>query len=331
MKIKSHLRIANKYHNKLKNISPFLKIYFLLFSFFIVLNNTSRAQEIEENLDQENQDTSLITGDYFNDELLTTDELVYDSNAVAFNDWFFSHSTVIYNFTKAPCQNIYQLWDTVFVHPYKFDIFKMLDSTTIILVDNKSRYVHPMKNYITSGFGYRWRHYHFGTDIKLSVGDSVFCAFDGMVRVTKRSKSYGNVIVVRHNNGLETVYAHLSASNVKTNQVVKAGDLLGYGGSTGHSTGPHLHFEIRYLGQPINPATVIDFTNYKLLSNELKLNKNSFKYLVEARQPRYYKVRNGDNLAKISKKLRVPLKTLSRLNGIKSTTPLKVGKYIRYR
>ncbi|MFA6923239.1 MAG: M23 family metallopeptidase [Bacteroidales bacterium] len=324
------MKIKNKYQNRLKKTFLFFKFFFIFLSFYLLLNNTLKAQEIEDNFDQEAQDTTF-NDDYFNDELLTTDELIYDSNAVAFNDWFFSHSTVIYNFTKAPCQDIYQLWDTVFVHPYKFDIFKMLDSTTITLVNNKSKYIHPMKNYITSGFGYRWRHYHFGTDIKLNVGDSVLCAFDGMVRVTKRSKSYGNVIVVRHNNGLETVYAHLSASNVKTNQVVKAGDLLGYGGSTGHSTGPHLHFEIRYLGQPINPVMVIDFTNYKLLSNELNLTKNSFKYLVEARQPRYYKVKKGDNIGKISKKLRIPVKTLYRLNRMKSTTPLKIGRYLRYR
>ncbi|MDD5569546.1 MAG: peptidoglycan DD-metalloendopeptidase family protein [Bacteroidales bacterium] len=290
----------------------------------------SKAQEIEDNFDQENQDTTF-TDDYFNDELLTTDELIYDSNAVAFNEWFFSHSTVIYNFTKAPANDLYQLWDTVFVHPYKFDILKILDSVNIKLVDDMSYYVHPVKNIITSNFGLRHWRYHFGIDLKVKVGDSILCAFDGMVRVSKRSKSYGNVIVVRHNNSLETVYAHLSASNVKTNQIVRAGDLLGYGGNTGRSTGPHLHFEIRYLGQPINPATVIDFANYKLVSNELKLNKGSFKYLIEARRPRFYKVKKGDYLGKISKKLRVPVKTLCRLNRIKSTTPLKVGKYIRYR
>ena len=130
---------------------------------------------------------------------------------------------------------------------------------------------------MTSEFGPRWHRYHYGTDLQLRIGDSVVSAFDGVVRIVKLSKGYGNVILIRHNNGLETVYGHLSKQLVLPNQEVKAGELIAWGGNTGRSTGPHLHFETRYLGIPINPRELIDFSTFKLKSNIFWLTERSFR------------------------------------------------------
>ena len=127
-----------------------------------------------------------------------------------------------------------------------------------------SEYVSPVPGYVTSNYGYRarFRRNHYGTDLKLQTGDTVRAAFSGKVRLTKyEGRGYGYYVVMRHPNGMETVYGHLSRFLVKPNQVVKAGDPIALGGSTGRSTGPHLHFETRYMGIPINPAAIIDFEN----------------------------------------------------------------------
>lgn len=115
---------------------------------------------------------------------------------------------------------------------------------------------------ITSKFGYRWRRIHEGLDIKVYTGDTIVAAFDGKVRMVKfERKGYGYYVVIRHPNGLETLYGHLSKQLVKENQIVKAGEVIGLGGNTGRSNGSHLHFETRLLGAPINPALLFDFEN----------------------------------------------------------------------
>lgn len=127
-----------------------------------------------------------------------------------------------------------------------------------------STYVPPVPGAITSNYGYRprFRRVHRGTDLRLSIGDTVVSAFDGKVRLTKyEGRGYGYYVVIRHDNGMETVYGHLSKFLVKPNQRVKAGEPIALGGNTGRSTGPHLHFETRFMGLPINPAAIIDFEN----------------------------------------------------------------------
>lgn len=128
-----------------------------------------------------------------------------------------------------------------------------------------SGYYPPVQTRVTSNYGYRprFRRMHRGIDLSLHVGDTVRCAFDGKVRLTKfERRGYGYYVVIRHDNGMETVYGHLSKFLVKPDQRVKAGEPIALGGSTGRSTGPHLHFETRYLGMPINPAAIIDFENH---------------------------------------------------------------------
>jgi len=121
---------------------------------------------------------------------------------------------------------------------------------------------------VTSNFGPRWRRQHAGIDVKVYIGDTIRAAFDGKVRITKYDRrGYGYFVVIRHPNGLETLYGHLSKIIAKEDAVVKAGDIIGLGGNTGRSTGSHLHFETRLLGQAINPAYMFDFENQDVTSD----------------------------------------------------------------
>lgn len=142
-----------------------------------------------------------------------------------------------------------------------------------------SGYVHPIKGAVTSQYGYRPRfgRMHRGMDLALHVGDTVVAAFDGKVRLTKfERRGYGYYVVIRHDNGLETVYGHLSGFLVKPNQMVKAGQPIALGGNTGRSTGPHLHFETRFLGLAINPSAIIDFENYVTHKDVFTFDKTSY-------------------------------------------------------
>lgn len=121
---------------------------------------------------------------------------------------------------------------------------------------------------VTSNFGARWGRQHAGLDIKVYIGDTIRAAFDGKVRITQyQGNGYGYHVVIRHPNGLETLYGHLSKIIAKENQVVHAGDVIGLGGNTGRSTGSHLHFETRLCGTAINPALMFDFANQDVTSN----------------------------------------------------------------
>ncbi|HSZ26117.1 MAG TPA: M23 family metallopeptidase, partial [Cytophagaceae bacterium] len=146
----------------------------------------------------------------------------------------------------------YAIWDSRTINPYKIDGADFKDTITFVLYDSTAGYRWSMPlnyNRINSRFGMRRIRWHYGTDLDLSVGDPVKSIFDGIVRIVQfDGRGYGRYIVVRHYNGLETLYGHLSATNVTVGQLVKAGEEIGKGGNTGRSTGPHLHFEVRYEG-----------------------------------------------------------------------------------
>ncbi|HEU4717041.1 MAG TPA: peptidoglycan DD-metalloendopeptidase family protein [Bacteroidia bacterium] len=185
--------------------------------------------------------------------------------------------------------DFYDDFDTTIVHADKFDALSFDDTIYIPLNDPAHNpYCHPFNGRPTSSFGFRSYRYHFGVDIDLETGDSVKCAFDGKVRIAQHSKSYGYVVVVRHNNGLETYYAHLSKLLVHPGEDVNAGTILGLGGNTGHSHGSHLHFEVRFGGQPINPNYLIDFDKKQLRTDTYCLCKSDFKYLTETYRVRHY-------------------------------------------
>lgn len=253
------------------------------------------------------------------------DDIDSDTSNLSCND---SSLIIVPGFdtTQVPAAHIYKSWNHFVVNPYDTNQIKKPDTTVIDLTG----YCHPWKNYLTSDFGFRRYRHHYGVDLKVHTGDTIVSSFDGMVRICKYSRSYGNYVVVRHYNGLETIYAHLSKSLVSLNQVVKAGEPLGLGGNTGRSTGPHLHYEIRYLGQCINPHDIIDFDNYALKKDTLHLCAQNFAYLIEIQKIRYHVVRRGDTLGRIAMKYGTTVSRLCKLNKIKSTKILRIGQRIRY-
>jgi len=185
--------------------------------------------------------------------------------------------------------DFYTDFDTTSVHSEKFDVLSFNDSVMIVLNGPEvGEYVHPVKGEPTSKFAFRKYRYHLGEDVNLEIGDSVSSCFNGKVRIAQWSKTYGNVVVVRHPNGIETYYAHLSKLLVKTGDEVKAGDVIGLGGNTGHSHGSHLHFETRFKGQPFDPAMIIDFDNMCLRGDTYYLSKSNFKYLSETHSVKHY-------------------------------------------
>ncbi len=259
--------------------------------------------------------------------------------------------------TESEDDILYAGFDTSAIHYPKYDFSNKLDTTILVLINKKSVYVHPFKGKVTSQFGPRRRRYHYGIDVNLQTGDPVVAAFDGTVRIAKRNRTYGNLVVIRHENGLETFYAHLSAIEVIPEQKVKAGDLIGLGGNTGRSRGSHLHLETRYLGAAINPIDIIDFENFCLKRDTLFLTKDNFKHhqkynrndnrsLLASKgktatkgkargssiaSAKYYKIRKGDTLGSIAQRNGTTVKAICRLNGIKENKTLQIGKSLKVR
>lgn len=222
-----------------------------------------------------------------------------------------------------------------------------------------SKFCMPVPGYVTSPYGYRkrFRRQHKGVDLKVQIGDTVRAAFDGRVRITKyEARGYGYYVVVRHTNDLETVYGHLSRFLVKPDQYVKAGDPIALGGNTGRSTGPHLHFETRYMGYAINPAAIFDFANQTTHTDTYTFDKRTYQqarnYSPEAERQyaeKYrrenptkatastgkagsgssYKVRKGDTLGKIAARNGTTVARLCKLNGLTTKSKLKIGQKIR--
>ncbi|MCF8332277.1 MAG: peptidoglycan DD-metalloendopeptidase family protein [Bacteroidales bacterium] len=248
----------------------------------------------------------------------------------------------LYDSTETPAYDLYRSWDN---HNMKYlsggsiiekaDYYLSLDSMLILLTDSIRDYSMPVsKDRITSHFGMRYYRYHYGTDIDLDTGDSILTVFDGQVRYTDYYHGYGNVVVIRHYNGLETVYAHLSDIIVDTNDFVSAGDLIGYGGNTGRSTGSHLHFEMRYRGAAFDSRAVFDYDSFRLEKDTFWLCATHFAYLGPVRNlkyARYHYVRKGDYLGKIARMYDTGIGRLCRLNGISRRTILQIGQKLRVR
>lgn len=228
-------------------------------------------------------------------------------------------------------------WDSTRVNPYRFPIDSIKDTFN---VDCRG-FFPPNVNVVTSECGERWGRFHAGTDMRLMVGDTIRAAFDGKVRIARsnpafKKKGYGYFVMLQHSNGLETLYGHLSKVMVNVNQDVKSGDPIGLGGNTGRSTGPHLHFEFRFIGNPINPRNFLEITPdtmYMKSDVYTVKKKESFKefYTYLHNPAQYYKIRPGDNLGKIAKKYHTTVSKLCKLNKIKSTTILRVGRKLRVR
>jgi murein DD-endopeptidase MepM/ murein hydrolase activator NlpD len=231
----------------------------------------------------------------------------------------------------------YAIWDSRTINPYKIDGADFKDTITFVLYDSTAGGHHhwsmPMTyNKINSRFGMRKYRWHYGTDLDLTIGDPIKAVFDGIVRIVQYDgRGYGRYIVIRHYNGLETLYGHLSATNVTVGQLVKAGEEIAKGGNTGRSTGPHLHFEVRYEGNAFNAESVFDFPNNTLQSKKFQLTPYHFAYLKEARKVYYHVVRSGESLGSISRKYRVSISHLCKLNRITTRTVIRAGRKLRIR
>ena len=230
--------------------------------------------------------------------------------------------------SEYPALSLYPNWNNQYVHAYGNAIIP--ETYTI---DLTGFHMPTPSTKITSPFGPRWRRMHNGLDLKVNIGDTIVAAFDGKVRVVKyERRGYGKYVVIRHDNGLETVYGHLSKQLVEDNQLVKAGEPIGLGGNTGRSTGSHLHFETRFLGIAINPIYMFDFPKQDIVADTYTFRKakgvnraGSHDTQVADGAIRYHKVKSGDTLSRIAKLRGVSVSTLCKLNRIKPTTTLRIG------
>lgn len=254
-----------------------------------------------------------------------------------------------------PSGDLYQSWANEFVN-YNQSL------PAEYRIDLRDFHMPCESRVVNSHYGYRrqFGRNHYGTDIKVYVGDTIRAAFSGKVRVVQdqgRRKGYGKYIIIRHANGLETTYGHLSKQLVRENQVVKAGDVIGLGGNTGFSTGPHLHFETRLLGEKINPEKLFSFEAGDVRGDYYVWRRNGRSQLMAAHdvsnmpaveekaeesrefqqqkmaerssRARVYKVRSGDTLSKIAKKYGLTVDRLCRLNNISRSKALKPGQILK--
>lgn len=234
--------------------------------------------------------------------------------------------------SEYPALSLYPNWNNQYVHAYGNAIIP--ETYTI---DLTGFHMPTPSTRITSPFGPRWRRMHNGLDLKVNIGDTIVAAFDGKVRVVKyERRGYGKYVVIRHDNGLETVYGHLSKQLVENDQLVKAGEPIGLGGNTGRSTGSHLHFETRFLGIAINPIYMFDFPKQDIVADTYTFRRTqgvkragSHDVQVADGAIRYHKVKSGDTLSRIAKLRGVSVSTLCKLNRIKATTTLRIGQVLR--
>lgn len=256
---------------------------------------------------------------------------------------------------EIPAEELYGgIWTNNFVNAYK-SVKDAPDTMTIDL----SNFTMPTLGQITSNFGPRRRRMHYGIDLKVQVGDTIYAAFDGKVRMTQFERlGYGNYVVLRHTNGLETVYGHLSKFLVRENDVVKSGDPIALGGNTGRSTGAHLHWEFRYMGRPIDPIQIVDFENKVCHRDNYTVTPRTFAYsgagkffpdgsaplASTAKLPslanvkdnkytggkiNYHRIQKGDTLSTIARKYGTSIAKLCKINNITTKAILREGKSLR--
>lgn len=243
-------------------------------------------------------------------------------------------------------------WETASIDPYRLKLDSIPVSWAMWMVDSLSQYCCPFRGNIhpRGKFGIRRGRRHQGVDLPLSTGEPIHSAFEGRVRLSQYSNGYGNLVVIRHPNGIETFYGHLSRRNVKAGDWVSAGDVIGHGGSTGRSTGPHLHFETRYKGFAFDPQWLINFSTGELRHRLFPLKRKYFtpysnydqdfedemfneeedrREAEAAAAMRYYTVRSGDTLSRIAINNHTTVSAICRLNGITANTVLKIGRRLR--
>lgn len=263
-----------------------------------------------------------------------------------------------------PASALYPSWNNTYTTHYGVEM------PAEYKIDLRNFHMPCDSRLVTSHYGYRrsFRRNHYGTDIKVYIGDTIRAAFSGRIRIVAyERKGYGNYVVIRHPNGLETVYGHMSKHLVAENQVVKAGEPIGLGGNTGRSTGSHLHFETRFLGQFIDPEKLFSFEAQDVIADYYVYRSNGASSLLavrdnivggegaeltdeqiaqaeqkalesqkfqeerrEAVRSRIHKVKKGENLYSIARKRGTTVDKLCRINGISSKTTLRPGQILKY-
>ena len=256
------------------------------------------------------------------------------------------------SYYEAPAADLYDDWDNMHAHSHATelpDTFRISLKNFCMPTDSRV---------LTSNFGSRWGRQHKGLDIKVYIGDTIRAAFDGRVRVVRyEGRGYGKYVVIRHDNGLETYYAHLSKQLVSEDQDVRAGDPIGLGGNTGRSTGSHLHFETRLCGMALNPALMFDFRNQDVVDDYFTFHKSSYQRESQiatrlrganvgsgedvelataapaasyAQESRFHKVKKGETLFSIAKKRGTTVDTIMKLNHLKKNAKLKAGQILKF-
>ena len=257
------------------------------------------------------------------------------------------------SYYEAPAADLYDDWDNTHAHSHATelpDTFRISLKNFCMPTDSRV---------LTSNFGSRWGRQHKGLDIKVYIGDTIRAAFDGRVRVVRyEGRGYGKYVVIRHDNGLETYYAHMSKQLVSEDQDVRAGDPIGLGGNTGRSTGSHLHFETRLCGIALNPALMFDFRNQDVVDDYFTFRKSSYQRESQAatrlrganvgsgyedvelataapaasyaQESRFHKVKKGETLFSIAKKRGTTVDTIMKLNHLKKNAKLKAGQILKF-
>lgn len=255
-----------------------------------------------------------------------------------------------------PANDLYNgLWPSRHVQAYGNNMAPPQD-----FVIDMVGFVMPINTRVTSNFGWRAGRFHYGIDFTARTGDTIVAAFDGKVRVRDfQPAGYGNFLVLRHPNGLETVYAHLSRFLVERDEFVRAGQPIGLAGSTGRSTAPHLHFETRMMGMPINPNRLIDFIYGVAHRDEYTISAATFGRtrntsavprtgsVAQALQAsvdmsvgsttnafvagaiQHHRVRAGDTLSAIARQYGTTAAAIARLNNISVNSTLRIGQNLR--
>lgn len=257
---------------------------------------------------------------------------------------------------SSPSAQLYKEWNNKYAH-------RATELPDSFLINLKHFCMPTTSKVITSNFGRRWGRMHKGIDVKVYIGDTIRSAFSGKVRIVKyEANGYGNYVVIRHYNGLETIYGHMSKHLVKENQIVKAGEPIGLGGNTGRSTGSHLHFETRLCGVALNPALMFDFRNQDVtgdtymfhrdtyenesvlankargksagddeaVAEETSSSKSRKQSSASSSDIRYHKVKRGETLSSIAKKRGTTIDKLCKLNHISKRMRIRPGQILRY-
>ena len=241
-----------------------------------------------------------------------------------------------------PAAELYEDWNNTFAHRAT-----ALPETYRI---NLKHFCMPTQSrVVTSNFGPRWGRQHKGLDIKVYIGDTIRAAFSGKVRIVRyEAAGYGKYIVIRHPNGLETIYGHLTKALVKPEQTVRAGQPIALGGNTGRSTGPHLHFETRYMGYAINPSAIFDFANRTTHTDTYTFSKKTYtqprnyapkrnvlaktdgnSYHAASNTQSTYTVKRGDTLSSIARSYGMSATTLRRLNKLSHADKIQAGQVLK--